>query len=142
MTIKKVNLMREYKTILVVDDNGINRLLPGLILRPFGFSIYECENGFSAIQLIKKIPFSAALLDISMPGMSGINVLKSIRADALAKKMMVIAYTSVATENDQQALINLGFDAILLKPITSDKLLKILSENFKIKGTMCRHIEK
>lgn len=118
--------MREYQTILVVDDNGINRLLPGLILRPFGFSIYECENGFEAIQLIKKVPISAVLLDISMPGMSGLDVLKVIKQNSNTQKIIVIAYTSTSTENETQKLLLNGFDAVLLKPITSDKLLKIL----------------
>ena len=118
--------MREYQTILVVDDNGINRLLPGLILRPFGFSIYECENGFEAIQLIKKIPISAVLLDISMPGMSGLDVLKVIKQNSSTHKIIVIAYTSTSTENETQNLLLNGFDAVLLKPITSEKLLKIL----------------
>ena len=123
----KINLsIREYKTILVVDDNGINRLLPGLILRPFGFTIYECVNGFDAIQLLRKIPISAVLLDISMPGMSGVDVLKSIRSVETAQAVTVIAYTTVATKIEEQALLALGFDAVLLKPITSEKLLAIL----------------
>lgn len=118
--------MREYQTILIVDDNGINRLLPGLILRPFGFSIYECENGFEAIQLIKKIPISAVLLDISMPGMSGLDVLKVLKNDEATKKIIVIAYTSTSTDKESQDLLDKGFDAVLLKPITSEKLLDIL----------------
>lgn len=118
--------MREYQTILIVDDNGINRLLPGLILRPFGFSIYECENGFEAIQLIKKVPISAVLLDISMPGMSGLDVLKILKNDENTKKIIVIAYTSTVSEKESQDLLDKGFDAVLLKPITSEKLLDIL----------------
>lgn len=118
--------MREYKTILVVDDNEINRLLPGLILRPFGFSIYECENGFEAIQLIKKIPISAVLLDISMPGMSGIDVLKMIKSNTEIEHPTVIAYTSTSSVDETAQLLAHGFDAVLLKPITSDKLLEIL----------------
>ena len=118
--------MREYKTILVVDDNEINRILPGLILRPFGFSIYECQNGFEAVQVIKKIPISAVLLDISMPGMSGLEVLKVIRGNTEIDHPTVIAYTSTSSDVETEELLAHGFDAVLLKPITSEKLLSIL----------------
>ena len=43
------------KSILVVDDNGINRLLPGLILRPFGWEVYEADGGLAALKILEVI---------------------------------------------------------------------------------------
>lgn len=115
------------KSILVVDDNGINRLLPGLILRPFGWTVYESENGLDALEQLKKLDVSCVLLDISMPDISGLEVLDDLRHEVAFQDLKVVAYTAYATESDIAHLKIRGFDAVLIKPITSRKLLEILS---------------
>ena len=55
---------RKFKSILVVDDNGINRLLPGLILRPFGWDVHEADGGLAAIEILKTThPFKTSFLN-------------------------------------------------------------------------------
>jgi CheY-like chemotaxis protein len=114
------------KSILVVDDCGMNRLLPGLILRPFGWDVYESESGVAAIEFLVSTPISCVLLDISMPEMNGIDVLKSLRRNAYFDHLKIIAYTAFAKAEDVSRLLELGFDAVLIKPLTSVKLLEIL----------------
>ncbi|MEN9587562.1 MAG: hypothetical protein RIT15_1137 [Pseudomonadota bacterium] len=114
------------KTILVIDDNGINRIIPGLILRPFGWSVHEAESGFEALELLRFIKFSYILLDISMPNMSGIDVLLYLKRNEISKDIKCIAYTAYAVDEDINGLLSLGFDAVLLKPLTSSKLLSLL----------------
>lgn len=117
--------MTSKKSILVVDDNPINRILPGLILRPFGFVVHEAENGFEALKRINEIEISFILLDISMPDMDGMVVLNYLRSDP-GSAIRIVAYTAFATESDVSGLLSRGFDAVLLKPLTSKKLLSIL----------------
>lgn len=117
------------KTILVVDDNGINRLLPGLILRPFGWQVHECDGGLAALAILKTTKIACVLLDISMPEVSGFEVLDDLRRDARFDDLKIVAYTAYAQLEDTSRLIELGFDAVLLKPITSVKLLNILKNN-------------
>jgi two-component system cell cycle response regulator DivK len=117
------------KSILVVDDNGINRLLPGLILRPFGWAVYESENGLDALEKLKTLDAACVLLDISMPDISGLEVLDDLRRDDKFKNLKVVAYTAYATEEDISHLKSRGFDAVLIKPLTSRKLLEILNKN-------------
>lgn len=119
--------MQHQKTILVVDDDGSNRLVPGLILRPFGFTVFESASGEEALDLLLMVVVCAVLLDIQMPGLSGIEVLQRIRSDPRHQKTKVIAYTAYATLNDVGGLIAQGFDAVLLKPIKSIDLLNILN---------------
>ena len=114
------------KSILVVDDNGINRLLPGLILRPFGWEVYEADGGQAALEILKTIHIACVLLDISMPHVSGLEVLADLRHDKKFKALKVVAYTAYAQLEDVDRLHSLGFDAVLLKPLTSVKLLDIL----------------
>lgn len=117
------------KSILVVDDNGINRLLPGLILRPFGWKVYEADGGLAALEILKKIDIDCVLLDLSMPEVSGLEVLADLRSDAHFQALKIIAYTGYATDEDTFKLISLGFDAVLIKPLTSIKLLELLKNN-------------
>ncbi len=119
--------MQHQKTILVVDDNGSNRLVPGLILRPFGFTVLESASGQEAIDLLPHVVFSGVLLDIQMPGLSGLEVLRRIRLDPRHRKAKVIAYTAYASTGDVGGLIAQGFDAVLLKPIKSIDLIKQFS---------------
>lgn len=119
--------MSHQKTILVVDDNGSNRLLPGLILRPLGFTVLECASGAEAIEMLSSVAVTGVLLDIRMPGMTGLDVLQRIRSDVVHKHTKVIAYTAYATTDDFDYLIEKGFDAVLLKPFKSMNLIKILA---------------
>lgn len=117
------------KSILVVDDNGINRLLPGLILRPFGWTVYEAVGGLEALKVLKDIEISCVLLDISMPDISGLEVLKVLRKSLKLQDMKIVAYTGYAQQKDINHLLSLGFDAVLIKPLTSIKLLGVLKNS-------------
>ena len=114
------------KSILVVDDNGINRLLPGLILRPFGWEVHEVDGGLAALEILKTIHIACVLLDISMPEVSGLEVLEDLRRDSKFEALKVVAYTAYAQPQDVARLLSLGFDAVLIKPLTSVKLLGVL----------------
>jgi two-component system sensor histidine kinase ChiS len=107
--------IKKLKSILVVDDNGINRLLPGLILRPFGWDVWEVDGGIAALEILKKINISCVLLDISMPDIGGLDVLRDIRRDVKFQWLKVVAYTAYAEQEDVLRLLGLGFDAVLKK---------------------------
>jgi len=117
------------KSILVVDDVAINRLLPGLILRPFGWSVYESSGGLGALSVMAEVQVSCVLLDISMPDVSGLDVLADLRRNSAFKKVRFIAYTAYAQMEDVSYLISLGFDFVLIKPLTSAKLLELFELN-------------
>jgi CheY-like chemotaxis protein len=118
--------LNKSKSILVVDDNGINRLLPGLILRPFGWTVYEAAGGLEALKALKDMEISCVLLDISMPDISGLEILKVLRKSLKLQHIKIVAYTGHAQPKDINYLLSLGFDAVLIKPLTSMKLLEIL----------------
>jgi CheY-like chemotaxis protein len=118
--------IQKSKTILVVDDNGINRLLPGLILRPFGWTVYVAVGGLVALYILKKNDIACLLLDISMPKVSGLDVLVNVRRDERFLSLKVVAYTAFAKPEDVERLLALGFDAVLIKPLTSINLLEVL----------------
>lgn len=114
--------------VLVVDDNLVSRLLPCFILRPFGalVQVLECDSGMDAIRLMKTHHVTHILLDISMPNMDGIKVAEEIRLQSKNSTLQLIAYTADAQVVSAQRLKSMGFNDVLLKPINSADLLKVL----------------
>lgn len=106
--------------ILVVDDEKIMREGAERILAKEGWQATTAANGKQGLALIKKEDFQILLLDLMMPGISGMDVLKTVRASH--PKMLVIVITGYATiENAVDAMKNGAYDFIP-KPFTPDQL--------------------
>jgi two-component system cell cycle response regulator DivK len=112
--------------LIVVDDNDTNRLLPGLFLRPLGYTVHECESASQALDLLQTTACDVLLLDISMPTVSGLQLCLQLRADARFADMKIIAYTAHAMPEEIQQLQEAGFNKVLLKPIRSYELMQAL----------------
>lgn len=116
------------KILLVVDDSGLNRLMPGMMLRPFGYAVHESSSGSAAIEYLKTNRVEAVLLDIAMPEMNGLEVLRAIRSTASIATTKVIAYTAHENFESINNYIDEGFNAVILKPATFEILLETLRE--------------
>jgi two-component system cell cycle response regulator DivK len=108
--------------IAVVEDNPDNRLLLQAILEE-SYTLTQYENGMDALEgLVCDLP-DLILLDISLPGMDGVEVLRHIRRDARLQNIPVIALTAHAMAGDRERFLAAGFDGYLTKPITDDEVL-------------------
>lgn len=115
-------------SILLVEDNDINRLYASSILKTWGCNIETAENGFVAVEQVKNNTFDVVLMDIQMPVMDGFEATKTIRSFAKPKnKIPIIALTANATRSDVDKCIAGGMDDCIAKPFTPDDLFKILS---------------
>ena len=112
--------------VIVVDDNETNRVLPGLFLRPLGYTVHECDNATQALAMLQDTLCDVLLLDISMPTVSGLQLCLQLRADARFADMKIIAYTAHAMPEEIQQLQDAGFNKVLLKPIRSQELMEAL----------------
>ena len=117
------------RKVVVIDDVPFSRLLPGMVLRPFGVEVFEFSNALDVFPVLKTHPILCILLDIAMPGTDGIEALKLLKSSGLLNTTRVIAYTAYADGEESKRLINLGFDSVLLKPIKSQDLLEILNSS-------------
>ncbi len=108
--------------ILVVDDNEVNRILPRALLERLGVTVAEAPDGESALGQLAAEPFDAVLLDISMPGLSGLDVCRRIRTDPRLRPIRVIAYTAHAFQSSAEEIMTAGFDGLLVKPIQREAL--------------------
>ena len=114
--------------VLVVDDNLVSRLLPSLVLHPFSHlaQVIECETGEEALRVLASHHVTHVLLDISMPGLDGMQVAQLIREKSKLADVKLIAYTADVAMSNESSLKLMGFDGVLLKPPSGGDLLKVL----------------
>ena len=111
------------KRVALVEDNPDNRLLVRALLAG-RFEVAEYTNGSEALAAFDRAVPDLVLLDISLPGMDGTEVLARLRAGPRTSEVPVIALTAQAMRGDRERLLRLGFDAYLAKPILDpDELL-------------------
>ena len=109
-------------TVAVVEDNADNRLLLQAILDGL-YDVVEYENGIDALAgLAARLP-DLVLLDISLPGMDGNEILARIRADDQLRRLPVIALTAHAMAGDREKYLAAGFNDYITKPIVDETLL-------------------
>ena len=109
-------------TVAVVEDNADNRLLLQAILDGL-YHVVEYENGIDALAgLTASLP-DLVLLDISLPGMDGNEILARIRADEKLRRLPVIALTAHAMAGDREKYLAAGFNDYITKPIVDETLL-------------------
>ena len=112
--------------VLVVDDNPINRLLPVTWLSRAGHQAEECASGFEALERLGLGHYDAVLLDLSMPGLSGTEVCRTLRASPEHADMRIVAYTAHLQPELVSGFQEAGFDAVLIKPVTRLAAFKAL----------------
>lgn len=107
------------KRVAVVEDNPDNRLLVYAILEDL-YELQEYETGIEALDGIRRSVPDLVLLDISLPGMDGTEVLQALRADDTLRHLPVIALTAHAMSGDREKYLAAGFDEYLAKPIIDE----------------------
>jgi two-component system cell cycle response regulator DivK len=120
--------------VLIVEDNEKNMKLARDVLQAKGYSTVEAVTGEEGVKLAKERNPDLILMDIQLPGISGIEAFKQIRGNASTKGIPVIALTASVTPTDRTAISAAGFDAFLGKPINLKEFLdtvKRLLENAK-----------
>lgn len=108
--------------LAVVEDNADNRLLLQALLGD-RYELVEFDNGADALKGISADPVDLVLLDISLPGMDGNEVLRRIRRDLVLKGLPVIAITAHAMAGDREKFLAAGFDDYITKPIIDESAL-------------------
>jgi two-component system cell cycle response regulator DivK len=108
--------------VLIVDDNRASRDLIRAILKTVRCNIVEAAHGQQALDLIQRERPNLVLLDIDMPGLDGLTVVKKIRKDTSLADLPVVAVTAFAMERDREKGMAAGFTAYLTKPVRAAML--------------------
>ena len=104
--------------ILIVEDNEKNRKLARDVLAHKGYRIAEAETGEDGVRLAGELHPDLVLMDIQLPGMSGIDALRLLRDDPATRDIPVMAVTASAMTQDRQKIVAAGFDDYQSKPIS------------------------
>ncbi len=110
--------------ILIIEDDPNSRKLVRDVLQVKGYQTIETETAEEGLSLAKEKHPALILMDIQLPGMSGIEALQLLRADPDIREIPVIAVTASVMTAQQQKLLDAGFDAFEGKPVSVVALLK------------------
>ncbi|RRJ84837.1 SpoIIE family protein phosphatase [Aestuariirhabdus litorea] len=110
------------KSLLVIDDEAPVRESVAAYLEDSGFTIFQAENGFSGLELIKKEQPDVVICDLRMPRMDGLSVLRSIRD--IAPHTPVIVVSGAGVMSDVVEALRLGASDYLIKPIVDLEVLE------------------
>ena len=114
--------MSEPLVVLVADDDDDILLLVTTRLRRDGFKVIQARDGDEALDLALEHRPDIAVLDIGMPGLDGLEVVRAIRADEATKRMRVLLLTAKAQESDVRRGFDAGADAYVKKPFSPTEL--------------------
>jgi len=103
--------------ILIVEDNDKNLKLVRDVLQVKGYSTLEAGTAEDGLKIARDQKPALILMDIQLPGMSGIEALKALRADPATAAIPVVAITASVMQQDRQQIMSAGFDGFIEKPI-------------------------
>ncbi len=112
------------KTVLVVEDNLLNMKLFHDLLEASGYETIQTRNGLDAIGLARAHRPDLILMDIQLPGVSGLEVTKWIKEDDDLRAIPIIAVTAFAMKGDEERIRQGGCEAYLSKPISVGKFIE------------------
>ena len=114
------------ETILIADDDRVVVEFLSLELRAHGFAVREAADGMQVIMVVRRTPPAAILLDVMMPGGTGLDVLKRLHSNVAMTKIPVLAMSANTDPDLPKRLEQLGADAFLLKPVRPAEVVATL----------------
>jgi signal transduction histidine kinase/ActR/RegA family two-component response regulator len=117
-------------TVLVVEDNPVNRIIAEEMLQSLGLDFIEAQDGVEALDVLARRPVDLVLMDCQMPVMDGYTATQHIRDRESRQRLPrtpIVALTANAYDEDAAHAIAAGMDAHLAKPYTRDQLRALLS---------------
>ena len=115
------------KTILIVEDNKLNMKLFNDILQANGYETAQTLDGREAISLARKLHPDLILMDIQLPNISGLEVVKMLKDDDDLKHIPVIAVTALAMKGDEKKIRDGGCEGYIAKPFSIPNFLDTIN---------------
>jgi two-component system cell cycle response regulator DivK len=114
--------------VLVVDDEEVNLVVMRFALELADIAVVTASSGEEALSIVHAADVSAAIVDIQMPGMSGLQLARTMRASPPLEKLPIIACTAQAYPEDLAEIRAAGCDACLDKPVDLRRFAKQVME--------------
>jgi sigma-B regulation protein RsbU (phosphoserine phosphatase) len=120
--------------VLVVDDNEMNRDMLSRRLSRRGLTVTTAEDGYRALDLIRTQPYDLVMLDVMMPGIDGLDVLKTIRETSSASDLPVIMATARTQSDEIVQALKLGANDYVTKPLDFGVVLARVQTHLSLKA--------
>jgi DNA-binding response OmpR family regulator len=120
--------------VLCVDDNHDIADTLGVLLDLVGFEARVCYDGVSALIAAEEFRPDAAIIDLMMPGMDGVELGRRLRARPWAAGLPLVAVTALGDEEARRRTTEAGFDLHLTKPVEPDRLANVLADLVIMRG--------
>ena len=106
------------KKVLIVEDNDLNMKLFNDLLEAHGYNTLQTKDGMEALRMARQHVPDLILMDIQLPEVSGLEVIKWLKEDDNLSAIPVIAVTAFAMKGDEEKIRNGGCEAYIAKPIS------------------------
>jgi two-component system cell cycle response regulator DivK len=124
-TAERIGVMENSeKTVLVVEDDHVSTKLFREALEAHGYNVLQAKDGMEGWRMAREHRPDLILMDIRLPGVSGLDVTKWLKTDETLKSIPVIAITAFAMEGDEEKMLEGGCDAYIPKPISVSDFLQ------------------
>jgi two-component system, cell cycle response regulator DivK len=121
-----LGILPEPKKVLVVEDNELSLRLLIEILEYEGYAVLSTELGEAAIELVRQHRPDLILMDIQLPGISGMETAQRLKGNAQTRTIPIIAITAFAMSGDEKKILASGCDAYISKPFRVAELLTLV----------------
>ena len=119
------------QTILIVEDNELNMKLFHDLLEAHGYQTLATREGTEALEIAKTHHPDIILMDIQLPGVSGLEVTRQIKSNTELRHIPIIAVTAFAMKGDEEKIRQGGCEAYIAKPITVSKFIETIERHLK-----------
>ena len=110
-------------SILIIDDEEMNRNLHGKILENAGYTVHKAKSGQEGIRLAKQTIPDVILMDLAMPEMDGFEATQCLKQDPATAEITIIACSAFATRESQTKAFQIGCEGYITKPIEPERLV-------------------
>jgi two-component system chemotaxis response regulator CheY len=123
----------DQRQVLIVEDSPTMRQLLVFALRRLkDVEIVEAQDGMDGLRKISSDHFDLALIDINMPGMDGLKLIRLIRGEESLKEIPIVVITTEGAKEDRERALTLGANEYLTKPIQANRVLSVARNLLKI----------
>lgn len=117
--------------ILVIEDQELNRKVVRIVLQAKGYTVVEATDATEALERLQDAIPQLILMDIALPGQSGEDLTRRIKANLAWVDIPIIALTAAAMSGDRERILKAGCDDYLSKPIDIDVLVERVETHIK-----------
>ena len=120
---------RAARNVLIVEDHELNMMLFNVLLELHGFRTFQTKDGLDALRLARLHRPDLIVMDIQLPGMSGLEITKQLKADEELWNIPVVAVTALAMPGDEKKCRQAGCDGYVAKPFSTAGFMKAVEHH-------------